>query len=148
MAYFDEVFEAVGLEDTNLSQPEAFAAIAVGAAAIDGKISDVEIENIVTYLRRMKLYKQYSTEQFVKLFDKVLGVLKYHGAVTLIQAASKVLSPPLRETAYAMAVDVTLSDGVLKEREDKLLRSLRQDLNLSEELAKTIIRVIEIKNRG
>ena len=54
----------------------------------------------------------------------------------------------LKETAFAIAVDIALADGYLDPSEQECLEDLFLGLEVSEELATKIIEVIMIKNRG
>lgn len=80
--------------------------------------------------------------------ERVYSIVQRHGARPIIEAAKNALSPELRETAFAIAADIALSDGYLDESEKNYLIQLYEGLNISERLAKKIIEVILIKNRG
>ena len=63
MSFFEDVFGSDGDagDETPLKEPEAFAAIALALSAADGEVEDVELENIVTYLRRMHMFRDFET---------------------------------------------------------------------------------------
>lgn len=150
MSFFEDVFSDVaeGESVEALSAAEAFAAIALALSAADGTVDDVEIENIVTYLRRMHLFRDFDTPQFVALFDKLVRLLVSGGPEQLIEAARDSIPDDLRPTAFALSVDVALADGVIEERERALMATLRTSLGISDELALKITEVMVIKNRG
>jgi len=149
MGLFDKVFGAkVPDQAQPLSQQEAFAGIALAASASDGHIADVEIRSMASYLNRMNLYQGYSTDQLVRVFDKLLGILKRDGVSKLVDESKDILPQELKETAFALAVDVTLADGILEPSEKALLNHLYQSLGIDEALAVKVIEVMIIKNRG
>jgi len=150
MSFFEDVFsEAAEGDDVEpLSQAEAFAAIALALSAADGSVDDVEIENIVTYLRRMHLFREFDTPHFVGLFDKIVRLLVKGGPELLIDAARESIPDDLKPTAFALSVDVALADGVIQPVEQKLMSTLRTTLEIPDELALKITEVMMIKNRG
>ena len=70
MGLFDKIFQSVS-EDTKLTQQEAFAGIAVAIAGADGSIAVSEWDGIVNYIRRLRIYDNFSGPAFDKLFDKL-----------------------------------------------------------------------------
>ncbi|MFO0552039.1 MAG: tellurite resistance TerB family protein [Polyangiaceae bacterium] len=150
MGQLDEVFNqgAAGAEPEPLDEHESFAAIALALAAADGSVDDIEVENLVTYLRRMHFFKDFETAHFVRLFERLFRHLNANGSKGLIAAARHKLPDSLRETAFALALDVALADGVIDNAEKELMADLREVLAISDELALKITDVMIIKNRG
>ncbi|TNE47456.1 MAG: Tellurite resistance protein TerB [Deltaproteobacteria bacterium] len=151
MGFFDHVFDETWKleeQDTSLNAEEAFAAVAIAMSAVDGNIDDVEIDNLVTYLRRMRLFRDYETQHFVALFERLLRLLHQEGPEQLAVLAEEALPESLRATAFALSLDVALADGVITEEEKKMIQHLRVALNIEEELALKIADVMLIKNRG
>lgn len=54
----------------------------------------------------------------------------------------------LHETAFAVATDLVLADGDVTEEEEKILTYLSQSLNIPENTANEIVRVMLIRNKG
>ena len=145
------LFDAVVGENqtqTALNPAEAFAVIVLVATASDGYLS-VEQANSITYvLSPMKLFKSYPHEMMNKLFEKILGILQGDGFNALFNAAKDSLSQDLRKTAFAVAADLILAEGILAEEEKNFLNDLYQALGVSSEIAIQIMQVMLIKNRG
>lgn len=149
MGLFDKVFGKEALSEAKtLNKQEAFLAVALAASAADGHIAQSEIESIISYVQRMRLFETVTGQQMHNIFDKLIGILKRGGPGALIQAAKDPLPDELRETAFACAVDITLADGVLEEAEKDLLSQIQVELDVPENIAITIIQVMIIKNRG
>ena len=147
MGLFDKIFQSAP-EETKLTQQEAFAGIAVAMAGADCSIAESEWAGIVNYIRRLRLYDNFSAAAFDKLFDKVFKILKKDGAGALVKASTDNLSDDLKLTAFACAVDIALADGVLEEEEKAIINQLAEALSIPEKTAISIIEVMIIKNKA
>lgn len=147
MGLFDSLF---GGSDSGgkLTPQESYAGILLGASACDGHIADDEVQGLMTAVVRMKLYQRMNDRQFSQIFGKVHGVLKKRGVDVLIDACAAALPKDLARPAFANAVDIVLADGVVEEDEKQFIENLRAKLNIDPETAKTIARVMVIKNKG
>ncbi|KKI99987.1 tellurite resistance TerB family protein [Prochlorothrix hollandica] len=148
MGLFDKGVSAPTPEMEKLNAGESFAAIALAAVASDGYLSDEEAQSIPFILSRMKLFQTYSDDMMRRLFDKLLGRLKRGGVSALFLSAKDSLPEHLRQTAFAVATDLVLADGVVTPEEKAFLDELYQVLEMPEETAKNIIDVMLIKNQG
>lgn len=146
MGLFDKIFQTAP-EESKLTQQEAFAGIAVAMAGADGSIAESEWAGIVNYIRRLRLYDNFSGPAFDKLFDKLFKILKKNGAGALVKASADALSDDLKLTAFACAVDIALADGVLEEEEKTVINQLAESLSIPEKTAISIIEVMIIKNK-
>lgn len=149
MGLFDSVFSEERSEQINALKPEeAFAAVALVAIAADGYLSDQEGRDMTNVLSRMKLFQSYSGDVMHRMFDKLLSLLKLHGPSVLIDLAKTSLPPDLRETAFAIATDLVLSDGTVTAQEQAFLDDLYRILEIPGDTALQIVQVMTIKNRG
>ncbi len=147
MGLFDKIFQTTP-EETKLTQQEAFAGIALAMAGADGSIAESEWEGIVNYIRRLRIYDNFSGPAFDKLFDKLFKILKKDGPGALANASAAELSDDLKLTAFACAVDIALADGVLEEEEKEIINQLAVALGVPEKTAISIIEVMIIKNKA
>lgn len=147
MGLFDKIFKQVPEED-KLSKQEAFAGIALAMAGADGSISQSEWDGIVNYIRRLRLYDNFSGPAFDKMFDKLFRILKNEGASALVSASIEGLPEELKLTAFACAVDIALADGVLEDEEKDIINQLAESLEIPENTAISIIEVLIIKNKA
>ena len=149
MGLFDSVFnEGQTEQQIELKPEEAFAAVALVAIAADGYLSDQEGRDMTHMLERMHLFQSYSHEVMHRMFDKLLSVLKLEGPGKLIDLAKAQLPPDLRETAFAVATDLVLSDGTVTSQEQAFLDDLYRILEIPGDTALQIVQVMTIKNRG
>jgi tellurite resistance protein len=148
MDVFDAVLGTENQTQAALNPAEAFAVIVLVATASDGSLSVEQANSITFVLSRMKLFKSYSHEMMNRLFDKILGILQGDGFNALFDAAKDSLSQDLRESAFTVATDFVLAEGIVAEEEKNFLNDLYQALDVSSERAMQIVQVILIKNRG
>ncbi|WP_321420314.1 tellurite resistance TerB family protein [uncultured Methanomethylovorans sp.] len=148
MGLFDKVRGIKEAEQTKLNKEEAFAAVSLAAVAADGEITEDEARGLFTSLLRMKLYEQFNDKQMSAMFKKLVGIIKNQGVEALVTSSKEVLPVELRETAFAVATDLTLADGVLAKGEKDILTKIQESLGIPEDKAANIIEVMLIKNRG
>ncbi|BAZ42192.1 hypothetical protein NIES4101_81600 [Calothrix sp. NIES-4101] len=147
MGLFDKVIGNHTVKDA-LTPAEAFAAITLSAIASDGYLSDEESRGISLALSRMKMYRSYPNEVMQRMFDKLLGILRREGMNSLFDSAKDSLPYEMRESAFAVATDLILADGVVAPEEQEFLNDLYQALGLDIDVATRIVEVMLIKNRG
>lgn len=66
----------------------------------------------------------------------------------MIREAARTIPKELATTAFAVAVDLMLSDGRLTANEQRFADELRATLNIDREMGARIIDVLTIKNAG
>ncbi|WP_228052468.1 tellurite resistance TerB family protein [Nodosilinea sp. LEGE 07298] len=133
---------------SSMSPAEALASIALVAIAADGYLAEQEGQDMTMLLSRMALFSSYSSEALHRLFNHLLMRLKQEGPGALINQAKVVLPPDLRETAFAIATDLVLSDRTVTPQEQSFLEDLYVILDISKAMAQQIVQVMTIKNRG
>lgn len=148
MGLFDKVKGSKEAEQVKLNKEEAFAAVSLAAVAADGEITEEEARGLITSLLRMKLYEKFNDKQMSAIFNKLVGVIKRQGVDALVTSSKEVLQADLRETAFAVAADLALADGVLAKGEKDILTKIQESLGVPEDKAVNIIEVMLIKNRG
>lgn len=148
MGLFDKVKGIKEAEQVKLNKEEAFAAVSLAAVAADGEITEEEARGLITSLLRMKLYEKFNDKQMSAMFNKLVGVIKRQGVDALVTSSKEILPVDLRETAFAVASDLTLADGVLAKGEKDILTKIQESLGVPEDKAANIIEVMLIKNRG
>ncbi len=127
---------------------EALASIALVAIAADGYLADQEGQDMTMLLSRMALFSSYSSEAIHRLFDTLLVRLKTDGPGVMVDQAKGILPQDLRETAFAIATDLVLSDRTVTPQEQAFLEDLYRILDIPSALAQQIVQVMSIKNRG
>ncbi|MFN6501667.1 MAG: tellurite resistance TerB family protein [Nostoc sp. DedQUE01] len=147
MGLLDAVLVTESQTQPVLNSAEAFAVIVLMATAPDGYLSVEQANSITRVLSRTKLFKSYPHEMMKSLLDKILSIFQGDHFNTLFNAAKDSLSQDLRESAFAVATDLVLAEGIVAEEEKNFLNDLYQALGVSSETAIQIMQVILIKNR-
>ena len=129
-------------EEDKLSKQESFASIALAMAGADGSIAQSEWDGICSYLRRLRLYDNFSGPAFDKMFDKLFRILKNQGASALVACSVEGLPEDMKLTAFACAVDIALADGVVEDEEKEIINQLAESLQIPEDTAVSIIEVL------
>lgn len=141
-----EIFESLkrSTKDLVLEPAEALVAISILATTADGKLS--EEEKWILSASHLRIFKSYSTEQFQGVLNKVLALTKEYSSAAVFAAAKVALTPKLRQSAFAMAADLILADGVLLPEEKEFLLQLWHALDISDEMGEKILDVMIVKN--
>jgi hypothetical protein len=146
MGLFDNVFgEKPGRE---LTKPEAFAGVLLGASACDGHVSRDEARGLSSVTLRMRLFENVSPNKWDAIVDGLLKVLKREGPLKLVDRCARALPDGLKECAFANACDLVLADGTVEKEEKEFLDHLQQALGLDADSALTIVEVMITKNKG
>jgi len=146
MGIFDKVLGKS--EDKPLNASEGFAGIALCAVAADGVITEEEAFSLGANMMTKKLYSEMSERDLNEIFRKLIKIVQKDGLPTLIQKSAEAVPAELKPTAFAVATDLLLADGVFEESERKFLESLQKALGISDTDALKIADVIAIKNKG
>lgn len=145
MGLFDKV---LGSSTDKLTEAEGMAGIALAAIASDGMITEEEAAGLGTTLSRMKLYGGMSNRDINKVFEKLIKVARSEGVDKLLELSSGAVRAELKQTAFAVAADLLMSDGHVAPEEKKFLEKIQLSLGVNNETALKIVEVMAIKNRG
>ncbi|MCA9175013.1 MAG: tellurite resistance TerB family protein [Planctomycetales bacterium] len=149
MSLFDEVLgNDSGFEERPFGPQEAFAGVLLCASACDGHIADEEAQTLFNVLSKKRLYERLSSHQFGGMMDRLMGALKKSGPGKLLDKCLPAVPPELRETAFAVAVDIVLADGVVEDDEKTFIDDLMVKMEIDPRRAKTIVQVMAYKNQG
>ncbi|AFC99647.1 putative tellurite resistance protein TerB [Methanocella conradii HZ254] len=146
MGLFDKVLG--GSQPARFNAQEAFIGISLTAVAADGVINQDEAQGLFTALLRMKLFKGVNDGQMRQMFDRVLNLLKKQGAGAVINLSKEALTPEQKQTAFAIAADLVLADGVVEDEEKKYLDDLQKALEVPDDMALKVVETMVIKNRA
>ena len=133
MSLLDKVFEVYNGLRVLFSQPEAMAAIAVCAIASGGYLLKQETEGVIVLLSQMEMFKGHSEKQITSMLNRLLNTLSEKGINNLIAIANDSLYSENKETAFILATNIILVDGVLSAKEQGFLTNLYQVLEISPE---------------
>ena len=130
------------------SPQEAYAAITILAIASDGYLANEELDAITGHLSRMHLFQHLRPDTMQRMYTKLFDIFRKDGADLLLESAKETLPSELRESAFAMCCDLTLSDGLMSFDEQAFLKQLHQLLEIPDDIADRILSMMYIRNRG
>jgi hypothetical protein len=136
-----------GREDLALTPQEAVAGILLVTVTGHGEVTAQEEEAFIATSNRMQLLRHQSPAEFKAMLHKIAGILRRQGRDALLASSSAALPHDLRETAFAVAVDL-VADRPVRPDEEKTLKLVQRRLGVANDLAERIVEVLAIKNRG
>ncbi|MGI8436948.1 MAG: tellurite resistance TerB family protein [Chthoniobacterales bacterium] len=135
-------------DDGALTKQEGFAGIMLAVVAADGHVSDEESDDFIARANRMKLLASQSAAEFKQMIDKLFRILNSKGSSDLIARSAQALTPELRETAFAVSMDMIFADGSVADAEKAMIEKLQRELEITDDLAGKILDVMLVKHRG
>ena len=126
------------------SAPRAFAAIALAAVSWDGQLTMAGTRALRHSLDYRDPFRSIDDQGMIALLDQLLADLRSLGSQHLMVDAAAQLTPEQRQTAYAVAVEIMRSDGVLQPDESNILANLAAVLELEPDLVVRIHQVMDI----
>ncbi len=150
MGIFNKLFKVneTRAKELKLTSEEAFLGIALSSVAADEIVSQEELNVVGFTISRMPAFRRMPPNQMLELINKFLQIIKREGVGTIINAAKNYLTDKMKETAFALAVDIVLADGIVDQKEKEFLEQLQVATEISDDLVTKIVEVLQIKNRG
>lgn len=139
------LFNFGGAKPELKDEKEAFLAIIYAAIAADGVVEPEEMNSLAITLANKPIFRGIDLNGTFKRINKIH---KESGSVKgIIEAAAPKISEGYKNTVFATAVDFLLSDGEVASAEEQMLYDLKAALGIADDMAKTIVDVIVIKNK-
>ena len=129
-----------------MTEPEAFAAIALATVACDGVLGKDEAHALRRHLEYRTPYKDRSESEMATLFDQLLKRLRETGSSQLIKEALPQLKQSQKETALAVAAQLVHADRTVTPEEESFLAELAQSVELPQGKAHAVMDAIMALN--
>ena len=146
MGLFDSILGGSNAPVT-FNKEEAFWGLMVAVTAIDGHISDEEVDDLIKFSNRTKLLSGIRGQMFNNMNDKIFRLLKKEGVQSLVDASVAALPSELAISTFAVCTDLIYSDGTVDTDEQKFLEMLMGKLNIDSAQAMKIVEVKKKKNK-
>ena len=122
-----------------LSAQEALIHLMVIAATSDATVSDRELDAIGVLVARLPVFDGFNRDNLGQVAAEALDLLKDSSDIDkVLDMVLGAIPERLRDTAYALAVEVTAIDLRLSQEELRLLEMIRDKLNLDGLIAAAI----------
>ncbi len=119
------------MDTQNLTHHSALVYLMVTMSAADSEMTDSELETMAQLVDQLPIFRGYDSSMVVAAGQVCAELLEEEDGIDKVLAlACQTLTPPLRETAYAIACQVAVSDGHLSQEELRLLEMMRHELGI------------------
>ncbi len=131
-----------------LSPHEALVYVMVTMSAVDSSMSDDELQRIGNITSNLPVFRDFDDESLVEIAQRCGAVLSGDkGLDAVLELVHRSLPSTLRETAYALAVDIAAADLQIKQEELRFLELLRDRLEISKLVVAGIERGARARHR-
>lgn len=121
--------------------------IMVTVAAADREMSDRELMAIGAVVRSLPIFRDYNQNLLPAMAEDCAQLLQQEdGLDTVFSLARNALSPRLRETGYAVAVEVAAADLKTGQEVIRLLQILQEKLEIDRLVAAAIERAARARH--
>ncbi len=114
-----------------ISTEQALIYTMVTMSGVEGKINAIELQEIRQLVNTLPIFREFDEHRLMLVAQEAGDILaESEGLQTVLGLVKEALSPKLRETAYALAVEVAASDLAVGKEELRFLAILRDALGL------------------
>ena len=130
-----------------VSHHAALVYVMVTISAVDRTMTDDELARIGEIVTNLPIFADYDEERLVKTAEACGEILSSDGGLEqVLRLVHGALPPKLRETAYAVALEVAAADHQVKPEEIRFLEMLGDSLELDTLTKAAIERGIRARN--
>lgn len=120
----------------------------VMVSAAEGRMSDAELEVMTRIVRSLPVFRDFDHSRINALGAACAELLKREDGLDVALGMIKAALPkPLRETAYALALEVIAADERVSQDELRLLEMIRDRLKIERLVAAGIERGAQARHR-
>lgn len=114
-----------------ISTEQALIYTMVTISGVEGRINSIELAEIGHIVKHLPIFRHFDEARLTTVAQEVGEILgEKEGLNAVLGLVKEALSPKLRETAYALAVEVAASDLAVGKEELRFLAILRDTLEL------------------
>jgi hypothetical protein len=129
-----------------LSKHAALIYIMIMVSASDRNMKNIELSWIGAIVKRLPIFADYDIARLTETASACADTLAgERGVDTALDSVANSLPPHLRETAYALALEVAAADLRVKPAEMKILQIIRDRLEIDQATADALERSILVR---
>ena len=114
-----------------ISTEQALIYTMVTMSGVEGKVNAIELAEIRQLVQTLPIFRNFDEHRLMTVAQEAGEILQEpEGLKAILGLVKQALSPKLRETAYALAVEVAASDLAVGKEELRFLAMLRDALDL------------------
>ncbi|WP_157017742.1 tellurite resistance TerB family protein [Mesorhizobium xinjiangense] len=127
---------------------EAMIHLMVTVSASDSDMTDRELAKMGDVVRTMPVFSGFDPDSLLDVAKKSQQLMQQDGALgDLLSSIVDLIPPRLRDTAYAIAVEIAAADLSVRPEEQRILQLLRGHLGVDTLTAAAIERAAIIRHR-
>lgn len=131
-----------------ISHHDALIYTMVLTAAADGDLNDDELRTMGNIVQSLPVFRDFDPQHITVVAEDCGRLLsKENGLEEAMELVHDVLPDKLNDTAYALAVDVAVADGQLRQEELRILEMVRHTLEVDRLVAAAIERGAVVRHR-
>jgi tellurite resistance protein len=116
---------------TTLNPHSALIYVMVVVSAADASMSDAELHVIGDLVRSAPAFRGFQPEKIIPISRECASILQEReGLEAVLGLVKEALTPRLRETAYALGLEVALAESPVYPEENRVLQRLRTSLEI------------------
>jgi uncharacterized tellurite resistance protein B-like protein len=133
-------------EDTMLNKHAALIYIMIMVAAADRDMKSVELSSIGSIVKHLPLFADYDVTRLTETAEACAETLAgENGLDDALDGVTNSLTKNLRETAYALALEVAAADHKLSPGELRILQIIRERLEIDDVVADALEKAVTIR---
>jgi tellurite resistance protein len=114
-----------------ISRHEALIYVMVTTSAADRRLSDRELARIGELISNKPVFEDFDVDRLPGIANECLAMLQAEDGISVIlDLVGHALPPPLRETAYALAVEIAAADTIVRQEELVFLQEMEDALEI------------------
>ncbi|MDO8290220.1 MAG: tellurite resistance TerB family protein [Parvibaculum sp.] len=126
---------------STISPENALIYVMVTMSAVDSAMSDNELRTMGDIVKHLPIFRRFDKERLIPVAKECASILQEDGGLDAVFGlVSDALPPHLRETGYAVAVEIASVDLSVGQEEVRLLQLLRDALGIDKLVAAAIER--------
>lgn len=130
------------------SAQEALVYLMVIMSASDREMNDDELARIGAIVRTLPVFRAFDQARTLEVAQQCQQLLQQDAGLNgLLVTIRESLTPELRETAYALAVDIAAADLAVGEEEERMLDIVRARFDIEPASVAAIERAAAIRHR-
>ena len=132
----------------HLSTHQALIYTMITMSGVDRDISDTELNRIGSIVKNSPVFEDFELNELTKVASSCGSALgEDDGLNQVLTAIANAVPEKLRETAYALAVEVAIIDRKVEREEIRFLQMLRDRLDLDKLIVAAIERGARARHR-
>lgn len=145
MGLFSNLFGGGEAKPVSLNRQEAFTGFLLAVIAADGVITSEEILDFYSAVNKAQIMEAVSQDQFKKIVQKCMDILKKKGFEELLQLSALGTTPDMAKGIFAYTCDLVFSDSNVDPAEAKVMDRIKTLLNVDDDFATKAGRVAKAK---